>query len=101
VKFIAQPAPAGTGTSPNFTSPSNGTTRVRFVGGSIVDNTTAVFMASPGSDQSNNIFSTVLISNSPFLTYIAGNATFVTCTVVTGVHVLGYQSSTFGSSNAN
>jgi hypothetical protein len=91
----------GTGTSPNFTSPPNGPTQVRIIGGSVVDNITGFFMTNVGADQSQNINSTILISNSPMLTYIAGNATTLACHLASCIQVLGYQSSLLGASNAN
>jgi hypothetical protein len=90
----------GTGTSPSNLSPPNGATQVRISGGSVVDNTTAFIMVNPGVDPSSQSQSTILIANNPFLTHIAGNATYVICPKpVKCNQVLGYQESL--SSNPN
>jgi hypothetical protein len=81
-------------------TPPDGDTQVRIFAGSVVDNTTAFFMANPGAEGTGPD-PTILIVNNPFLTYIAGNATFVTCTVQTCNRVGSYQPSLIGAQNAN
>jgi hypothetical protein len=81
--------------------PPTGPTQVRIFGGSVVDNATAFFMANPGLDGQGSTQSTILIVKDPFLTYMAGNDTFVSCTVHACFRVGYYQLSLLASENAH
>ena len=72
----------GTGTDfDSFTT--YGPTQLRIFGGSVVGNTTAFLMNSPGNDE-YQVFPTILIAD-PQTTNTAGNATFVACTGINAI----------------